>query len=126
MGKNRADGGGRRSDCPIACVLDIVGDKWTLLVIRDLALGRRHFEEFLHSPERIATNILSARLRQLEEAGYLTKETDPDDRRKSVYQLTDQGQQLLGLLRYIARWGLKHIPDTRLMEEAKQVARRKK
>lgn len=108
----------RRSDCPIACVLDIVGDKWTLLVIRDLALGKRHFEEFLDSPEKIATNILSDRLRRLELLGYVTKGVDPDDRRKSLYLLTARGEQLRTLMRYLARWGLKNIPKTALLDGA--------
>jgi len=110
----------RRSDCPIACALDIIGDKWTLLVVRDLALGKRQFESFLESPEKIATNVLTDRLQRLESLGFVSKGVDPGDRRKSVYQLTEQGLQLRTLVRYVARWGLKHIPRTALLEGARE------
>ncbi len=62
----------RRSNCPVACTLDLVGDRWTLLVVRDLIWGKTRFDEFLASPEGIATNILSSRLRLLEDLGYVT------------------------------------------------------
>lgn len=115
----------RRSDCPVSCVLDIVGDKWTLLVIRDLVLGKKNFEEFLSSPERIATNVLSDRLRRLENQGFLTKETDPDDRRKSLYLLTTRGRELRTLMGTIARWGLKNIPNTAIAEGAEAAGLKK-
>ncbi|QDU59421.1 putative HTH-type transcriptional regulator YybR [Planctomycetes bacterium Pan216] len=102
----------RRSNCPVACVLDLVGDKWTLLVVRDLALGVTHFEEFLDSPEKIATNILSDRLKRLQAAGYITKETEPADKRKSIYTFTERGKELKTLMGLLARWGLKNIPNT--------------
>ena len=72
----------RRSDCAVACVLDIIGDRWTLLVVRDLLRGKRHFDDFLRSPEGIATNILSARLRTLCEQGLVKKTSDPSDQRR--------------------------------------------
>ena len=109
----------RRSDCPIACALDIIGDKWTLLVVRDLALGKRHFESFLDSPERIATNVLTDRLRRLEKLGFVSKDIDQNDRRKSFYLLTSRGQELRTLMRYLARWGLKNISDTELLDGAR-------
>lgn len=112
-------GESRRSDCPIACALDIVGDKWTLLVVRDLALGKRHFESFLDSPERIATNVLSDRLRRLENLGFVSKNVDQSDKRKSLYLLTPRGQELRTLMRYLARWGLKNIPETELLDGAR-------
>lgn len=112
MSKKKSGGLGRRSACPVACALDLVGDKWTLLVIRDLVLGMRHFEEFLDSPEKIATNILTDRLKQLEAGGYIVKTTDSSDRRKSIYELTDRGKELKRLMLYVGKWGLKNIPNT--------------
>jgi DNA-binding HxlR family transcriptional regulator len=67
----------RRSDCAVACTLDIIGDRWTLLVVRDLQRGKRHFDDFLRSPEGIATNVLSARLRALCEQGWVKKLRTP-------------------------------------------------
>lgn len=116
MGKKKSTST-RRSSCPVACTLDIVGDKWTLLVVRDLALGKRHFEEFLESPEGIASNILTARLRMLQSLGYVAKRTDSDDRRKSIYEFTEQGESLRRLMRYLALWGLKHLPETEVPPE---------
>ncbi|WP_425396777.1 winged helix-turn-helix transcriptional regulator [Aeoliella sp.] len=110
----------RRSDCPIACALDIVGDRWTLLVIRDLVLGTRQFEEFLASPEGIASNILAARLKMLESMGYVKKSKDADDRRKSVYELTEAGQPLRKLVKQVAKWGLENIAETELLPEAQK------
>ena len=75
----------RRSNCPIACTLDLVGDRWTLLVVRDLVAGKTHFDEFLKSNENIATNILSARLKLLEELGYIARKSDSIDGRRVQY-----------------------------------------
>lgn len=102
----------RRSDCPISCVLDLLGDKWTLLVVRDLVLGKQRFDEFLGSPEGIASNILSDRLKMLTEAGYLRREPDPADGRRSLYSLTAQGEDLRKLVLSVARWGEAHFPGT--------------
>jgi DNA-binding HxlR family transcriptional regulator len=121
--KKQLDTDPRRSDCPVACVLDLVGDRWTLLVVRDLVLGVRQFEKFLDSPEGIATNVLADRLRRLEQAGYITKSTDPTDRRKSVYELTEQGESLRGLMRMIARWGLKNIEGTAVPERVRGLSK---
>lgn len=104
----------RRSDCAVACALDLVGDRWTLLVIRDLAAGKRYYDELLRSPEGIATNILAARLRTLVEYGLIEKEPDPADQRRSAYRFTQNGLCLRELLGDIADWGHKHIPGTRL------------
>ena len=102
----------RRSPCPIACVLDLVGDRWTLLVVRDLVLGKRYFDEFARSPEGIATNILAARLKQLTEAGFVEKRPDEADRRRTTYVLSEKGRSLRGLVKLIAAWGLRNIPGT--------------
>jgi len=95
-----------RSPCPIATALDLFGDRWTLLVLRDLLLFDKHrYREFLASPEAIASNILSDRLKRLEGAGLIDKTTDPADARQMIYSATDKGRSLLPILREIAAWG---------------------
>ena len=113
----------RRSDCAVACTLDIIGDRWTLLVVRDLLRGRRYFDDFLRSPEGIATNILSARLRALCEQGLVEKTPDPSDQRRYTYRLSDDGLRLGELLGNIAAWGLKYLPGTKIMGGIKPAQR---
>ena len=97
----------RRSDCPISYALDIFGDRWTLLVLRDLFLkGKRHFSDLLRSDEGIASNILTERLKRLERIGLIRREPDPADGRKSVYRATERGISLVPVLVEIAVWGL--------------------
>ncbi len=105
----------RRSDCAVACTLDLIGDRWTLLVVRDLLNGKRYFDDFLRSPEGIATNVLAARLRALCEQGLVEKTPDPTDQRRCSYRLSEDGLRLGELLGAIAAWGLKHVPGTRVM-----------
>jgi DNA-binding HxlR family transcriptional regulator len=105
----------RRSECAVACTLDIIGDRWTLLVVRDLLRGPRHFDDFLRSPEGIATNILSARLRALCEQGLVVKTPDPSDQRRYTYRLSDDGLRLGELLGHVAAWGLKYLPGTKII-----------
>jgi DNA-binding HxlR family transcriptional regulator len=100
-----------RSECPVACTLDVIGDRWTLLVIRDLFLGKRHFDEFLGSGEGIATNILTARLARLSRMKLVRRVKSQDDRRRFAYELTEVGLTLKPLLKEAARWGLKHFHD---------------
>jgi DNA-binding HxlR family transcriptional regulator len=120
----------RRSDCPIANALDLVGDKWTLLVIRDLLfLGNRKFGELLSSPEGIPTNILSDRLRRLEEGGLVVKVSYQERPPRSEYQLTAKGADLFPVLRALAAWANRHIPGTmvpppELAEKAEETIRR--
>lgn len=99
----------RRSSCPVACTLDIIGDRWTLLVIRDLFFGKRYFDEFLGSPEGIATNILSARLASLARLKLVRRVADEKDRRRVSYELTDKGRTLESVLRATAQWGMEQI-----------------
>lgn len=113
MGKNlMGRGGGEpacRSHCPISYALDFVGDKWTLLVLRDLILARkRYFQEFLDSPEKIATNILASRLKQLEAADFVTREADPQHARRVVYAPTGKALDLLPAMLELVRWGAKY------------------
>ena len=99
-----------RSTCPIACSLDILGDKWTMLVIRDMVFSRkRHFREFLESPEGIASNILTDRLKRLEESGIVARRPDSENARQVIYTLTEKGKDLIPALLELARWGAKHV-----------------
>ena len=109
----------KRSPCPIACTLDLVGDKWTLLVIRDLVLGRSHFREFTASPERIATNILSDRLARLTEHGWVEKFASTEIPGREAYRLTKKGKSLAKLVKNIADWGLANIEGTEMRLTAK-------
>ena len=103
-----------RSGCPINLTLEVVGDKWSLLIIRDIIFGnRRHFRELLtRSEEGIASNILSDRLKTLVEQGIVTKADDPTHKQKSVYSLTEKGIELLPVLAQMSAWGVKYLPVT--------------
>lgn len=113
----------RRSPCPLACALDLVGDRWTLLVIRDMMFfGKQRFEEFLASPERISTNILTSRLRLLEDLGMITKSPYSHHSRRMTYRLTAYGDSLRPVLAALSVWGEEHLPETRAI--ADQIKRR--
>lgn len=102
-----------RSHCPISYSLDIVGDRWTLLVLRDAILLRKHhFREFLAAEEKIASNILTARLQLLEAQGLLTRRPDPENARQVIYEPTAKGLDLLPVMLELARWGATYDPDT--------------
>jgi len=104
-----------RSDCPISFTLDIVGDKWSLLIVRDAVFANKQtFSEFLQSDEGIARNILADRLNRLTEKGIFTKQAHPVDGRKDIYTLTEKGLQLLPMLLYMASWGSNHEPRTHM------------
>ncbi|MEM8955924.1 MAG: helix-turn-helix domain-containing protein [Verrucomicrobiota bacterium] len=103
-----------RSPCPVACTLDLIGDKWTLLVVRDLLLGRSHFKDFEASPEGIATNILSNRLHRLLDTGLAEKVPSPRQNGHATYRLTTKGKTLEPVLQAIADWGLAQIEGTRI------------
>ena len=103
----------RRSHCPIAYALDLFGDKWSLLVLRDLLLmGKRRYNEFLASEEGISTNILAERLRRLEAAELVKKSLVGNNRRQCVYTPTRKALDLLPVLREIIRWSARHDPRT--------------
>lgn len=102
-----------RSGCPINLTLEVVGDKWSLLIIRDIIFGnRRHFRElFTQSEEGIASNILADRLKKLVEEGILSRKTDdPSHKQKALYSLTEKGIELLPVLAQMAVWGRKYLP----------------
>ncbi|MEQ9324627.1 MAG: helix-turn-helix domain-containing protein [Polyangiaceae bacterium] len=108
-----------RSNCPIANTLDLVGDRWTLVIVRDLMFSsRRRYNELLHGPEGITTNILAARLKRLEAAGIVNKSAYQDRPRRYEYALTDKGLDLYDTLCAVIRWGGKHAPGSaRLTDE---------
>jgi len=114
-----------RSRCPISTTLDILGDKWTLLIIRDLMFtGKRTYGEFLQSEEKIATNILADRLLMLEKSGIIEKKAFPGNKVKNLYQLSPKGIDLMAVLFEIILWGDKYfeIPERvhRLAEEIRK------
>ena len=101
-----------RSPCPIATTLDILGDRWSLVIARDLLTGKRTFSEFLASPEGISTNILADRLKRLESAGLVAKEPYQSKPKRHAYRLTEDGEGLLPVLQEICRWANKVWPET--------------
>jgi DNA-binding HxlR family transcriptional regulator len=99
-----------RSGCPINLTLEALGDRWSLIVIRDLMFGnRRHFRELLtRSEEGIASNILADRLTRLEKAGLVSRRDDPSHKQKVIYSLTEASIALVPLLAHMGGWGLRH------------------
>ncbi len=103
----------RRSGCPISYSLDLFGDRWTLLILRDMVLGgKRYSRDFLAAPEGIATNVLAERLARLERAGLIDKRPDPEDRKRRLYTLTDAGLDTIPILLEVIVWGATHDADT--------------
>lgn len=103
------------SGCPIDFALELFGDRWTLLVVRDLLVRRkRYFSEFMASDEGIASNILAARLKKLEAWGIIERATDPDNKRQVIYSLTEKGIELAPVLVEIAIWSCKHDANTKV------------
>lgn len=101
----------KRSDCPVSCSLDIWGDKWSLLIIRDLMFAKEcTYGDLLKSPEGIATNILASRLQVLEENGIIEKLDHPDSKAKVLYRLTKKGIDLLPIMIEINLWAEKYFP----------------
>jgi DNA-binding HxlR family transcriptional regulator len=106
-----------RSTCPISTGLEIVGDRWTLLVIRDMMFaGKRHFREFLQSEEGVSSNVLADRLATLVERGLVTRTDDPTHAQKAIYRLTELGVSLLPVIAALSKWTQTHFPETRRPE----------
>ncbi len=101
-----------RSPCPVSCSLDLLGDKWTLLVVRDLLLGKKTYTEFLKSPEGIPTNLLAERLKRLQAAGIVDKSRYQERPVRHAYHLTEKGRDLRPVLLAMINWGNKYIPGT--------------
>jgi DNA-binding HxlR family transcriptional regulator len=106
-----------RSYCPINLSLELFGDTWTLLVLRDMMFsGKRHFRELLQSDERISSNILADRLARLVEHGLLTRSGDPTHKQKAIYSLTEKAIALLPIVVQIGAWGSRWVPDARKLD----------
>lgn len=101
-----------RSGCPINLSLEVIGDRWSLIVIRDIIFGnRRHFRELLTgSIEGISSNILADRLKTLVAQGILARTDDPTHKQKAIYSLTEKGIELVPIIAQMAYWGRKHLP----------------
>jgi DNA-binding HxlR family transcriptional regulator len=103
------------SGCPIDYALEIFGDRWSLLVLRDLLVRKkRHFREMMGSDEGIASNVLAARLKKLEAWGLIARAPDPVNKRQVVYAATAKGRELIPVLVEIAIWSAKHDPHTKV------------
>lgn len=100
--------GTRRSRCPVSCTLDVLGDRWSLLVVRDLMRGKRRFAEFAASPEGIPTNILAERLKRLRAKGIVRTERYSDRPPRVEYVLTAKGEDLRPMMRAMVEWGVRH------------------
>lgn len=103
---------GERSLCPIATTLDIIGDKWSMVVLRDLFVGARQYGDFLKSPEKIPTNILADRLNRLVAAGMVEKKPYQDRPVRYEYKLTKKGLRFLPVLQEICRWANRFYPES--------------
>jgi DNA-binding HxlR family transcriptional regulator len=111
----------QRSTCPVNTSLDVLGDKWTLLILRDIVFaGKSTYGQFLQSEEKMATNILADRLAVLESQGLLTKAVAADKKSKFTYRLTEKGMDAIPIIIELVLWGAKHCPtivDPSLLEE---------
>jgi DNA-binding HxlR family transcriptional regulator len=114
----RKASGPRRSPCPIACSLDIFGDRWSLLIVRDLILERSRFRDFSASPEGIPTNILSDRLERLLSHRIIEQIPARDGTKRLAYRLTEKGEALRPVLKAMRDWGLAWEKSTRVMSKA--------
>lgn len=103
-----------RSSCPIAGTLDLIGDRWTLLILRDLFPGPRRYGELAGAAEAIPTNILAARLARMEAGGLITSETYQKNPPRYVYALSAKGRDLKPVLAALALWGHRHVRGTRI------------
>jgi DNA-binding HxlR family transcriptional regulator len=109
-----------RSDCPVTCVLDILGDKWTLVVVRDLLIGKHRYNEFMESPEGIPSNILADRLKRLESAGIVKRDQYQERPPRSEYFLTTKGADLQPVLFAMVEWGRRYLPCSSYPEKPYQ------
>jgi DNA-binding HxlR family transcriptional regulator len=116
----------KRSDCPISCSLDVLGDKWSLLIIRDIMLrGKVSYSEFLTSEEKIASNILVSRLTVLEAENIVLKEVSPSNKSKFIYSLTQKGIDLLPIVIELMDWGAKYNANCPRKELGKKIQKDK-
>ncbi len=119
MGKEGKMG---RSDCATASALEIIGDRWSLLIIRDfIFVGRREYSDFMELREGISTNILVNRLKWLIQVGIFTKHPHPTNKKKYYYKITNKGFDLIVVIMELARWGWSHIPGAWSPAEVKSL-----
>lgn len=113
-----------RSDCPISYSLDFLGDKWILLILRDMIFsGKCSYGEFLQSDEKISTNILASKLQLLEEQCFVTRKVDPNKKSKFIYSLTEKSIALLPVLMELTIWGARYSPsggNKRLLDQLRK------
>ena len=112
----------KRSDCAVACTLDLIGDKWTLLIVRDLFFGKSRYKEFQDSEEKIPTNILAGRLEKLARAGLITKTPYQKKPVRYEYRLTETGRSLGPILQSIVNWADEQLPGIRRQPKTRKVA----
>ena len=104
-----------RSNCPISCSLDIIGDKWTLIIIRDMMVfNKKTFKDFAQSNEKIASNILSNRLKSLLKHKIIKKEKDPKNKKTNIYKLTNIGLDMAPIIIDLTLWSIKNIENSNL------------
>jgi len=116
----------KRSNCPISYTMDFLGNKWTVLILRDIIFNQKNsFREFLDSDEKIASNILSSKLSLLEANGFLLKKVSAFDKKKFLYYLTEKAIDMLPIIIEIMIWGTKYNPDNCLEKVQKEVAKNK-
>jgi DNA-binding HxlR family transcriptional regulator len=113
----------QKSGCPINLTLEVLGDRWSLIVIRDIMFGnRRYYGDLLRSSEeRIASNILADRLSRLVAAGLLSRKDDPSHKQKAIYSLTEESVQLVPLLAHMGAWGRRHTPASKALSIRAQI-----
>jgi DNA-binding HxlR family transcriptional regulator len=110
-----------RSTCPLSNILDLVGDRWSLILIRDIFIGRNTYTEFLKSPEKISTNVLVDRIKKLREYGLIDFRKDKIDSKIKYYYLTDKGINLYPILTEMSLWTKKNLPTLPTHELSQQV-----
>ena len=98
-----------RSGCPITNILDLIGDKWSLIIIRDMFMGRKMFKEFLNSPEGIASNILTSRLKDLKNSGFINFTKSPKNKKVKFYYLEDKGIDLYPIIYELSMWSERNL-----------------
>jgi DNA-binding HxlR family transcriptional regulator len=101
-----------RSGCPIATTLDMVGDRWSLVIVRDMLMGKARFGDFMSSPEKIATSVLTDRLERLVAVGVVEARAYQDNPTRYEYRLTPMGEAMLPILQEVCRWASRFLPET--------------
>ncbi|MFT5124421.1 MAG: DNA-binding HxlR family transcriptional regulator [Candidatus Omnitrophota bacterium] len=114
MPKSKKDPSPFRSTCPVSSILDILGDKWTLLIVRDLLLGQSRFKDFIAAEEGITTNILSDRLDRLQRFGVIEKVMSEGYPKHPEYRLTKRGEELSPIIGEMIRWSLRNLESVDL------------